>query len=376
MFRHLILFMIYSSCLFAQVAQRPPMGWNSWNVYRLGVDDAAVRANALSLVTTGLQRAGYRYVVIDGGWEGVRDAQGNFQTNSRFPDMAGLAAYVHSLGLQIGIHGTPGPTTCNGAVGSYGHEYQDAQTFASWGMDFLKYDWCSAGKVYTPAQQPYAYQLMSDALAATERPFVYSICQYGKNNVWLWAASVGANMWRTTGDLHDNWDAMSSIGFDQQIGLAPYAGPGHWNDPDMLQVGNGGMTDTEYRTHFSLWAILAAPLIAGNNLTTMTTSTLAILGNREVIAVDQDVLGQEGQRIWQAGKSEIWSKPLTGGAMAVGFFNRGDGTATIPVTWSQLGFSGTPSVRNLWAHKDLGRISAGYNAVVPSHGVVLLRLNP
>jgi len=352
------------------------MGWNSWNAYRLNVDGAAIRANALSLVTTGLKRAGYEYVVIDGGWEGTRDAKGNIRANSKFPDMAGLAAYVHSLGLKIGIHGTPGPTTCSGAVGSYGHEYQDALTFASWGMDFLKYDWCSAGQVYTPAQQPYAYQLMFNALAATGRPFLYSICQYGKNNVWLWAASVGGNMWRTTTDLHDDWADMSSIGFDQQIGLAPYAGPGHWNDPDMLQVGNGGMTDTEYTTHFSLWAILAAPLIAGNNLTAMTASTRTILGNREVIAVDQDSLGQEGQRISQVGDLEIWSKPLINNGMAVGLFNRGDATATITVTWSQLGISGTPTVRDLWAHKNLGRIASGYSAAVPSHGVVLLRLAP
>ena len=371
--RKCLPFLIYSSALFAQLAVMPPMGWNSWNTYRRDISDDAVRANALSLVTSGLKGAGYEYVVIDGGWEGVRDEGGNFQANSKFPDMPALSAYVHSLGLKIGIHGTPGPTTCGGAMGSYGHEYQDAQTFASWGMDYLKYDWCTGGQVYTPAQQPYAYQLMSDALAATGRPFVYSICQYGTNNVWLWGASVGGNLWRTTHDLHDTWAEMSSIGFDLQTGLAPYAGPGHWNDPDMLQIGNGGMTDTEYTTHFSLWALLAAPLIAGNNLTVMAASTLSILGNKEVIAVDQDSLGKEGQRVWQSGSLEVWSKPVNGG-VAVGLFNRGDAPATVPVAWSQVGFGGIPRVRDLWAHRDLGHIASGYSAVVPAHGVVMLRL--
>ncbi len=339
----------------------------------MNVTDADVRANALALVNSGLKKAGYQYVVIDGGWEGTRDVSGNLVPNSKFPDMPALAAYIHSLGLKIGIHATPGPTTCNGNLGSYGHESQDAQTFASWGMDFLKYDWCSAGQVYTPVEQPSAYELMDSALAATHRPIVYSICQYGLNDVWLWGAGVGGNMWRTTKDLQDTWTSMSTDGFNDQIGLAPYAGPGHWNDPDMLQVGNDGMTTTEYTTHFSLWAILAAPLIAGNNLTAMDADALKILGNTEVIAIDQDPAGKEGVRVFKNGNLQVWKKLLKNG-MAVGFFNLGATTETVTLNWSQVGILEPPQVRDLWAHQDLGAIPASYSASVPSHGVVLLKL--
>lgn len=351
------------------------MGWSSWNYYRDTIDDAHVRLNAQALASSGLKDDGYVYVNVDGGWQGIRDTKGVLQPNSKFPNMPALTAFVHGLGLKIGIYTSPGPLTCNGYVGSYQHEAQDAKTFASWGFDYLKYDWCTADKVYTPAQEPAVYKLMSDALRATGRPFVFSISQHGLYNVWQWAASSGANLWRTTRDLHDNWTSMSSIGFDQQIGLAPYAGAGHWNDPDMLQVGNGGMTTIEDRTHFSLWAILAAPLIAGNDLTNMHPWTLDILHNREVIAVDQDPLAHEGQRIVQHGTSEVWTKPLQAGAFAVGLFNRGDTTATIAVTWSQVGFKGTPMVHDLWTHQDVGLIPTGYSTQVPPHGVVMLRIH-
>jgi len=360
----------------AQLAKTPPMGWNSWNFFRDTIDDAIVRQVAQSLVSSGLAAKGYVYLNIDDSWAAtVRDAAGNIQSDpSRFPDMAGLAAYVHSLGLKIGIYSSPGPATCAGRMGSYQHEAQDAQTFAAWGIDYLKYDWCSATHVYKPSEQPAAYKLMGDALAATGRPIVYSICQYGANGVWTWAASSGGNLWRTTHDIKDNWTVMSTIGFDQQLGLAPFAGPGHWNDPDMLEVGNGGMTFDESKTHFSLWAMLAAPLVAGNDIRNMNSHTLEILSDSEVIAVDQDKLGNEGTRAAVNGLLEVWQKPLANGALAVGLFNRGATPATVTATWQDLGLAGSHAVRDLWAHVNLGDFSNEYSASVPEHGVVLVKI--
>lgn len=365
-------------------AATPPMGWNSWNHFAERVDDADVRATADALVSSGMRDAGYIYVNIDDTWEGPRNAQGEITTNSKFPDMKALADYVHSKGLKLGIYSSPGPKTCAGYPASYGHEAQDAQTYASWGIDYLKYDLCSFRDIMDKeapgnpekqfAMQKAAYEKMHKALEATGRPIVFSLCQYGWNDVWKWGPEVGGNLWRTTGDISDHYNRMAEIGFSQ-AGLAKYAGPGHWNDPDMLEVGNGGMTEDEYRTHMTLWAILAAPLIAGNDLSKMTPETLALLDNREVIAVDQDKLGREGDRIWAEGPEEIWAKPLSGGAKAVGLFNRAETPREISLRLSTLGFGSQAKLRDLWAGKDVEAKAGVYSVLVPRHGAVMLKVS-
>jgi alpha-galactosidase len=274
--------------------------------------------------------------------------------------------------LKIGIYSSPGRLTCAVYEGSYGHEAQDARTFAAWGIDYLKYDWCSASAVYHRDEHEAAYQQMALALRTAGRPIVYSLCQYGWFNVGEWGAAAGGNLWRTTGDISDRWDSMSRIGFGQN-GREKYAGPGRWNDPDMLEIGNGGMTDTEYRTHMSLWSILAAPLLAGHDVRSMTDATKEILTNREVIAIDQDKLGAQGYRIRQDGELEVWKKPLADG-MALGLFNRSAAPARMTVKWSEAGISANnPKVRDLWAHQDV-EAPGQFTAEVPAHGVVLLRV--
>ena len=356
-----------------QAALTPPMGWNSWNHFACKVSDAVVRAAADAIASNGMKDAGYVYVNIDDCWQGKRDSGGTIQANERFPDMKALADYVHSKGLKLGIYSSPGPKTCARYEGSYRHEDADARQYASWGIDYLKYDWCSASQVYKPAEMQAAYTKMHDALERTGRPIVYSLCQYGLEAVWRWGASVGGNLWRTTGDISDRYDRMSVIGFDQN-GLEKYSGPGHWNDPDMLEVGNGKMSHDEYLTHMSLWCILAAPLLAGNDLSKMSPETLEILTNPEVVAVDQDSKGIQGHRVWQEGPYEVWVKPLSDGSQAVGLFNRGEDAEKITVNFSDLGIAGSASVRNLWTKKDLGSFSGSYSAEVPKHGVVLIRV--
>jgi len=366
------------------LAPTPPMGWNSWNHFAGKVNDADVRAAADAIVASGMRDAGYIYVNIDDTWEGQRDAQGNIQTNSKFPDMKALADYVHSKGLKLGIYSSPGPKTCAGYEGSYGHEQQDADTYAKWGIDYLKYDLCSYRGVMKKeapgdkqkqwAMMQQAYDKMHKALLSTHRPIVYSLCQYGFDAVWNWGPNVGGNLWRTTGDISDNYDRMSVIGFSQ-AGLARYAAPGHWNDPDMLEVGNGKMTPDEYRTHMSLWAILASPLLAGNDLSKMDETTKSILMNKEVIAVDQDALGKQGDRVSATGPYEIWMKPLQDGSRAVALFNRSEAVYPITVNLQSVGFDGPARARDLWSHKDLGTLQTSYTAVVPKHGVVMLRLS-
>ena len=301
---------IFQSGSLAQenLALTPPMGWNSWNHFAEHIDDKTVRSTADALVATGLKGAGYIYLNIDDTWQGKRDAEGFIHANEQFPDMKALADYVHSKGLRLGIYSSPAAKTCAGYEGSLGHEGQDAETYAKWGIDYLKYDWCQS--TGSREQMISAYTRMHDALRKTGRPIVLSLCEYGWNKVWDWGASVGGNLWRTTGDISDEYRVMAEIGFNQN-GLEKFAGPGPWNDPDMLEVGNGGMNDDEYRTHFSLWAILAAPLIAGNDLTAMTPYTVEILTNREVIAVDQDSLGRQGFRVSQEGPFEVWMKPMS-----------------------------------------------------------------
>jgi alpha-galactosidase len=355
------------------LARTPPMGWNSWNHFRGQIDDATVRAIADAMATNGMRDAGYVYVNIDDTWELGRDTSGHITTNRKFPDMKALADYVHSKGLKLGIYSSPGPFTCAGYEGSYGHEADDARTYAAWGIDYLKYDWCSAGRLYRDEEMAAVYQKMGDALRATGRPIVFSLCQYGRNNVWNWGAAVGGNLWRTTGDISDTWESMSRIGFGQDD-LAAHAGPGHWNDPDMLEIGNGGMTDIEYRTHMSLWALLAAPLLAGNDLRDVKPDILSILINRDVIAIDQDPLGRQGRRWRTEGDVEIWMRPLSDGGRAIGLFNRGSAAAQMTLRCEELKVCDAEA-RDLWTHAAPFRFTA-YSASIPSHGVVLLRVTP
>jgi len=359
----------------------PPMGWNSWNFFFGKVTDKNIRDTADLLVSTGMRDAGYVYVNIDDTWQGERDAQGRIQSNSKFPDMKALSAYVHSKGLKLGIYSSPGATTCARFAGSLGHEEQDAQTYADWVIDYLKYDLCSYGGVMRqqapndPAAQAKimrdAYEKMHQALLKTGRPIVYSLCQYGFYSVWRWGPSVGANLWRTTGDIQPNFDRIMLIG-RAQAGLARYAAPGHWNDPDMLEVGNGKLTHGENQAHMTLWAILAAPLIAGNNLTQMTFDVKAILTNKDVIAIDQDRLGRQGDRVYAEGPVEIWTKPLTGGRTAVGIFNFGETESEVTLHLKDLGLKGKIIARDIWAAKDLGEIGDGWKTTVPDRAVVLL----
>jgi alpha-galactosidase len=295
--------------------------------------------------------------------------------------MKALADYVHSKGLKLGIYSSPGPRTCAHFDGSYGYEDQDAATYAAWGVDYLKYDLCSFGdlmkqkdggeehrKAYDYMRE--GYEKMHRALLKAGRPIVYSYCQYGLDTVWQWGPAEGANLWRTTGDIQDRWDRMTLIGF-AQAGLSKYSGPGHWNDPDMLEIGNGGMSKDEYLTHMSLWALLAAPLLAGNDLSHMDETTRDILTNPEVIAVDQDPLGIQGDRVSAIGPVEVWMKPLRGGGKAIGLFNRRESELPITLALKDVGFE-TASVRDLWTHKDLGEFKAQYETIVPRHGVTLL----
>jgi alpha-galactosidase len=354
------------------LAVTPPMGWNSWNHYACNVSDALIRKQADFMVSSGLKAAGYQYVNVDDCWEGARDANGYIQPNEKFPNMKALGDYIHSKGLKFGIYSSPGPKTCAKREGSYGHEQQDAESYAKWGVDYLKYDWCSARDVYKPAEYPGAFRKMHDALVRTGRPIVYSI--HGRGPVWEWAAKSGANLWRTTGDIKDSYARMIAIA-SAQSGLEQYAGPGHWNDPDMLEVGNGGMKNNEYRMHMTMWCLLAAPLLLGNDLTQITPATLAILANPEVIAVDQDSLGVQARRVLQIGPVEVWAKPLHDGSRAVGLFNREQGTIPIKISLKDLGLRSHATVRDLWEHKDLPPISDTLSADVGEHGVVFLKLH-
>jgi alpha-galactosidase len=366
------------------LAATPPMGWNSWNHYHRDINDALVRAQADAMVASGMRDAGYVYVNIDGGWQGTRDAGGVLHPNSNFPDMKALGDYIHSKGLKFGIYSGPGPKSCGGQTTSYGFEVQDAKMFSSWGVDFLKYDLCSfrenmkqesggdVGK--SDALMKTAYEKMHQSLLATGRPILFSLCQYGWGEVWEWGAAAGGSMWRTSGDINNTYERMAVNGFGE-AGLSKFAGPGHWNDPDFLEVGNGGMNAEEQRTHFSLWAMLAAPLIAGNDLTAMTEETKSILMNKEVIAVDQDPLGKAGDRAYAAGPLEVWARPLTGNALAVALFNRTTDATHMTLRLNDVGWHGPAAARNLWTHEDAGVLTGETTVVVPAHGVVMLRLS-
>jgi alpha-galactosidase len=369
------------------VAQTPPMGWNSWNYFAGKVTDKNIRDSADLIVSSGMRDAGYVYVNIDDTWEGERDASGVLHTNAKFPDMKALADYVHSKGLKIGIYSGPGTKTCGGYAASLGHEEQDAKMYAEWGIDYLKYDLCSFIPDVLEKQAPNdkaeqmrimiaAYDKMGKALKATGRPIVYSLCQYGWDAVWEWAPALGGNLWRTTGDIDPHWDRIYAI-VSQQEGLEKYAGPGHWNDPDMLEVGNGKLSLAENRTHFSIWAMLAAPLLAGNDLPNIKPEIKAILTNREVIAIDQDRLGKQGARVYSDGEVDVWARHLAGGALAIAVVNAGsDRYSTHPfhLNLRKLGLAGTQTAKDLWTGKTM-ELTENMPLELASHDVLLVRVN-
>jgi alpha-galactosidase len=364
------------------LAKTPPMGWNSWNKFGCNVSEQLIRSVADAMVTTGLKDAGYQYVVIDDCWQVSRDDNGNIVPDAqRFPSgMKALADYVHSKGLKFGIYSDAGTGTCQNRPGGRGYEFQDARQYAQWGVDYLKYDWCNHSTQNSEA----SYSIMRDALKKSGRPIVFSLCEWGSTKPWLWAKDVG-NLWRATGDIADKWSSAQKedgLGVVQILdlvdGLESYAGPGHWNDPDMLEVGNGGLNDTEARAHFSMWCILAAPLMAGNDIRSMSPAIREILTNKELIAVNQDPLGVQGRRVKRDGDLEVWSKQLGDGGRAVALLNRGEAPSQITVSWTDVGYPQSLSitVRDLWEKKDLGAMKGSYSATVPVHGAVVVRLMP
>lgn len=369
------------------LAQTPPMGWNSWNKFACHVSEDLIKSVADAIASNGMKDAGYQYVVIDDCWQVSRDENGNIVADPKtFPSgMKALADYVHSKGLKFGLYSDAGTKTCAGRPGSQGHEYQDALQYSRWGVDYLKYDWCNTGT--RNAEE--AYSTMSNALLATGRPIVFSMCEWGTAKPWVWAKGVG-NLWRTTGDISDVWSgnkkwpdgSCCQMGMlqilDLQVGLEGFSGPGHWNDPDMMEVGNGGMTNSEYRAHFSLWAILNAPLIAGNDVRSMSPEIKEILTNTEVIAVNQDKLGRQGRRVKKSGDQEVWAKPMADGSRAVLLLNRGEVENEISVSWDEIDYPNhlSAKARDVWAHKDVGTFTGSYSAKVPSHAVVMVKVTP
>ncbi|MGA1976383.1 MAG: glycoside hydrolase family 27 protein [Bacteroidales bacterium] len=367
---------------FNQVAKIPPMGWNSWNKYGCDVSEALIMQMADAMVSSGMKDAGYTYIVIDDCWQVSRDENGEIVADKdKFPHgMKYVADYVHSKGLRFGIYSCAGKFTCQGRPGGLGHEYQDALTYARYGVDYLKYDWCNTSTQDAKS----SYSNMRDALHSAGRPIVFSICEWGSNKPWEWAGEVG-HLWRTTGDINDSWNSMIEI-FESQKDLAKYAGPGHWNDPDMLEVGNGGMTAEEYKTHFSLWCMLASPLMAGNDLQNMSAETKSILTNKEVIALDQDSLGRQASCYRDDGDYQIWLKPLEKDEKAICLLNKSDEKKSVLVDFALLATASTsrwpePSkftindyrVRDLWEHKDLLMKETSVYIDMPPHSVKIFR---
>ncbi len=401
----------------SQIGLTPAMGWNSWNCFANAVTEERIKAAADAMVKSGLVNHGWTYINIDDFWQVHRDskdktlqgtpraADGRILPNPRFPDMKALTDYVHNKGLKIGIYSSPGPWTCGGCVGSFDHELQDAQQYAAWGFDYLKYDWCSyspsleaergntnwspkavrnlSGMSNDRAKLKLPYQVMQEALLKQPRDIIYSLCQYGAGDVWKWGTEVSGNSWRTTGDINDSWGSMAGIGF-KQVGLDQYAGPGHFNDPDMLVVGKVGwgnlhptrLKPNEQYTHISLWCLLASPLLIGCDMTQLDEFTLGLLTNDEVLDVNQDPLGRQAARVVQNGMLEIWAKDLEDGSKAVGLFNRGSSEDSITANWTDLGLTGEQTVRDLWRQKDLGRFTGQFSTKVGRHGVVLVKFKP
>jgi alpha-galactosidase len=357
----------------AMTAATPPMGWSSWNAFHCSIDEPTIEAISNAMVSSGMKAAGYEFVNIDDCWAaGARDAQGNLPADpTQFPDgMKAVVDHIHANGLKAGLYTTVGAQTCAGRPGSQGYTQQDANNWASWGVDYAKIDWC--GVQGDPATN---WMQWHDALLATGRPITYSICTAGRFSPTNWAYAMG-NLWRTTDDINPTWSWMLQI-LDMNEPLASLAGPGHWNDPDMLEVGNSPLDDVQDETHLSLWAMMAAPLISGNDLRSMPADVAAILTNAEVIAVDQDPIGYQGYRVSPAGSSsEVWVKPLQGsGSRAVALFNRGTTAATLTVSFSDIGLqSGAATVRDLWAHTDLGTFQDSYSAMTQPNATMLLRV--
>jgi len=377
---------------FEGLAKTPPMGWNSWNKFHCEVNEAMIREIADAMVSSGMKEAGYQYVNVDDCWHGDRDSLGFIQPDpERFPSgMKALADYIHSKGLKFGIYSDAGWQTCAGRPGSRGYEYQDAMKYAEWGVDYLKYDFCNTEGLNAEG----AYMTMRNALFKAGRPIVFSICEWGSNKPWLWGKEVG-NLWRTTGDIgvsfdgyvdHGDWKETGAMQIlDLQVDLRKYAGPGHWNDPDMLEVGNG-LTVNEDRAHFSMWCMLAAPLISGNDLRNMSKETTEILTNKEAIAVNQDTLGIQALKYSSSDSLETWFKPLAGGDWAVCFLNRGPNAKVVEFSWVEHPVSDSVSGRaidfrqsafklyDLWSHKECGKTDKTFKGTVASHDVIMLRL--
>lgn len=379
---------------FDNLAQTPPMGWNTWNKFACDINEDIIKAAADAMVSSGMKDAGYEYIVIDDCWHGERDEDGFIQVDKeKFPSgMKALADYVHSKGLKLGIYSDAGTETCGGEPGSRGYEYQDALTYARWEIDYLKYDWCNTENINPIG----AYTTIRDAIYKAGRPIVLSICEWGDNQPWEWAENIG-HLWRTTGDIYNCWDCeedhgdWSSFGvmriLDMQKGLRKYAGPGHWNDPDMMEVGNG-MSVNEDRAHFTMWCMLAAPLIAGNDLSTMSKETIEILTNEAIISVNQDSLGIQGFKYKEENGLETWLKPLSDGAWAITFLNRDDKPRAINFNWKshdikdpdfdyEIDFSKhVYSIKNLWSHKKQGSTKKTLKHTIPAHDVLSLKLTP
>lgn len=380
---------------FAQLALTPPMGWNSWNTFACEIDEQLIKDMADTIANNGMQKAGYEYINIDDCWHGERDVNGNIQVNKqRFPSgMKALADYVHSKGLKLGLYSDAGWKTCGGHPGSRGYEFQDAQQYANWGIDYLKYDWCNTEGLKAEG----AYLTMREALYKAGRPIVFSLCEWGDNQPWEWAKDIG-QLWRTTGDIypcfdceynHGTWSSWGVLKIlDMQKGLRQYAGPGHWNDPDMMEVGNG-MSPAEDRSHFAMWAMLAAPLIAGNDLRTMNAHTLGLLTNKDIIAVDQDKLGIQGfiyAEKFTDTDLQVWFKPLENGDWAVAVLNRGDKTATFNFDWKAHSVSDELSqrdaqfstlnyqVKNLWNGQQISTSQQPLQQKIDAHDTLILRL--
>jgi len=364
-----------------ELASTPPMGWNSWNRFGCDVNEGVIRRQADAMATSGLKAAGYQYVVIDDCWQKARDDNGNIVVDpDRFPGgIKALADYVHARGLKFGLYSDAGTLTCGGRPGSAGHEFQDARQYARWGVDYLKYDWCSTGTRDAEA----AYTIIAKALRESGRDIVLSICEWGTSHPERWGPATG-HLWRNTGDIRDAWEGRQDwkLGLMDILDLQEQAwrdsGPNRWNDPDMLEVGNGGMTTVEYESHFSLWAMLAAPLIAGNDLSAMDPDTLRILANRDVIAVDQDVLGQQARRLWRHGDIEAWARPLKDGELAVVLLNRGKSPAAASVTWQQLNLPASlkADVKDLWTKQVTRGVNGSYGGTVGPHAVLMVRVTP
>jgi len=373
------------------IALTPPMGWNDWYTFKRNITDKDVRAAADAMVASGMMDHGYSYVNIDDCWmvrpgspePGIggdpRTADGKILPNKRFPDMKALTDYIHSKGLRAGIYISPGPRTCAGFEGSYGHEAQDAKQFADWGFDFLKYDLCSYREVqkdHSLEENKRPYKLMGDLLKEQDRDIVFNLCQYGIANVWEWGAEVGGNSWRTFGDIGSN-PADYSVGFNLND-MGKWVGPGHWNDPDYINIGFLGsptlLTPNEQYTYVTLWSLLAAPLFFSGDITKLDDFTLSLLTNDEVIEVDQDPLGKQARRVARVGDTEVWAKDMEDGSKAVGLFNRGEFSTTVAVKWSDLGITGSHRVRDLWRQRDIGKFSDSYQQEIPRHGTVMLRL--